>query len=57
MAAPGGQITATMGQILPKTNTVQVDFYEKTPTLEQLFDGPRPALLASCSSKFVSVGP
>lgn len=57
MAAPGGQITATMGQILPKTNTVRVDFYAQTPTLTQLIDGPLPPLLASCSAKFISVGP
>jgi hypothetical protein len=46
-----------MGRILPKTNTVRVDFYAQTPTMTQLVDGPLPPLLASCTAKFISVGP
>lgn len=56
-SAPGGQITATMGQVLPKTNTVRVVFYAQPPTLNQLIDGPRPPVLAQCETQFVSVGP
>lgn len=56
-AAPGGQLTATMGQILPKTNNVKVAFYAQAPTLEQLLDGPLPPVLASCTTSYVSVGP
>lgn len=56
VTAPGGWMDQ-YGHYSPKTNTVNVEFYAQPVTMDQLLDGPRPALLTSCKTSYVSVGP
>lgn len=42
------------GHYSPKTNNVEVTFYSQPVTLDQ-FDSPRPPVLASCSTKYISM--
>jgi hypothetical protein len=57
LTAPGGWMDQ-YGHYSPKTNNVEVKFYAgPPPTIDQLLDGPKPELLTSCKTSYVSVGP
>jgi hypothetical protein len=57
LTAPGGSMDQ-YGHYSPKTNTVEVKFYDgPPPTIDQLLDGPAPKLLTSCKTSYISVGP